>query len=116
VLRNGISFNGINVQLAFFKPSAGGNPEHQARYAGNRFAIVRQIHFSTKTPDQSVDVVILISGLLFVAQITQFEVAEPKVRPAFNGLEQVAGDQGFGPGAVVRQSVPVAEEPLSHRS
>jgi type I restriction enzyme R subunit len=28
VLRNGASFNGINLQLAFFKPSAGGNPEH----------------------------------------------------------------------------------------
>jgi type I restriction enzyme R subunit len=67
VLRNGVSFNGINLQLAFFKPSAGGNPEHQARYAGNRFAIVRQIHFSTKTPDQSVDVVILISGLPIVS-------------------------------------------------
>lgn len=37
VLRNGISFNGINVQLAFFKPAAGGNPEHQARYASKRF-------------------------------------------------------------------------------
>jgi type I restriction enzyme, R subunit len=67
VLRNGVSFNGINLQLAFFKPSAGGNPEHQAHYAGNRFAIVRQIHFSTKTPDQSVDMVILINGLPIVS-------------------------------------------------
>jgi len=67
VLRNGVSFNGINLQLAFFKPSAGGNPEHQARYAGNRFAIVRQIHFSTKTPDQSVDIVILLNGLPIVS-------------------------------------------------
>src|SRR5690242_11874130 len=40
VLRNGVSFNGINLQLAFFKPSAGGNPEHQARYEGNRFSIM----------------------------------------------------------------------------
>jgi len=63
VLRNGISFNGINLQLAFFKPSAAGNPEHQARYAGNRFAIMRQIHFSTKTPDQSVDMGIFLNGL-----------------------------------------------------
>ena len=67
VLRNGASFNGINLQLAFFKPSAGGNPEHQARYAGNRFAIVRQIHFSTKMPDQSVDMGILINGLPIVS-------------------------------------------------
>ncbi|MBM3861005.1 MAG: type I restriction endonuclease subunit R [Verrucomicrobia bacterium] len=67
VLRNGISFNGINVQLAFFKPSSGGNPEHQARYAGNRFAIMRQVHFSAKTPDQSVDMVILLNGLPIVS-------------------------------------------------
>lgn len=67
VLRNGASFNGINLQLAFFKPATGGNPEHQARYGGNRFAIVRQIHFSTKTPDQSVDMGILLNGLPIVS-------------------------------------------------
>jgi type I restriction enzyme R subunit len=67
VLRNGASFNGINLQLAFFKPSAGGNPEHQARYESNRFSVLRQVHFSAKTPDQSVDVVILLNGLPIVS-------------------------------------------------
>jgi type I restriction enzyme R subunit len=67
VVRNGVSFSGINLQLAFFKPSAGGNPEHQARYAANQFAIVRQVHFSTRTPDQSADVVILLNGLPIVS-------------------------------------------------
>jgi type I restriction enzyme, R subunit len=67
VLRNGVSFNGINLQLAYFRPSAGGNPEHQARYEGNRFAVMRQVHFSTKTPDQSIDTVILLNGLPIVS-------------------------------------------------
>jgi type I restriction enzyme R subunit len=67
VLRNGVSFNGINLQLAYFRPSAGGNPEHQARYEGNRFAVMRQVHFSTKTPDQSIDLVILLNGLPIVS-------------------------------------------------
>src|SRR5262245_44988689 len=67
VLRNGVSFNGINLQLAYFRPSAGGNPEHQARYEGNRFADIRQVRFSTKAPDQSVDVVILLNGLPIVS-------------------------------------------------
>jgi len=67
VLRNGVSFNGINLQLAYFRPSGGGNPEHQARYEANRFAVTRQVHFSTKTPDQSVDVVILLNGLPIVS-------------------------------------------------
>ena len=67
VLRNGVSFNGVNLQLAYFRPAAGGNQEHQARYAGNRFAIMRQVHFSTRTPDQSVDVVILLNGLPIIS-------------------------------------------------
>jgi type I restriction enzyme R subunit len=48
-------------------PSAGGNPEHQARYEHNRSAVMRQVHFSTKTPDQSIDVVILLNGLPIVS-------------------------------------------------
>ncbi|MFZ1639931.1 MAG: DEAD/DEAH box helicase family protein [Candidatus Contendobacter sp.] len=67
VLRNGVSFSGVNLQLAYFRPSAGGNPEHQARYEGNCFAVLRQVHFSTRTPDQSVDVVILLNGLPIVS-------------------------------------------------
>ncbi|MCY2987449.1 MAG: DEAD/DEAH box helicase family protein [Planctomycetota bacterium] len=67
VLRNGVSFNGINLQLAFFRPSAGGNPEHQAQYEGNRFAVMRQVHFSAKAPDQSVDALVLLNGLPIVS-------------------------------------------------
>lgn len=67
VLRNGASFSGVNLQLAYFRPAAGGNQEHQARYKSNRFAVMRQVHFSTRTPDQSVDVVILLNGLPIVS-------------------------------------------------
>lgn len=49
---------------------------------------------------------------LFVAQIAQLKVAEPKVGPAFDRLEQMADDQGLCPRAFVRQSAPVAQEPL----
>ena len=63
VLRNGASFSGVNLQLAYFRPSAGGNPEHQARYEGNRFAVLRQLHYSTRAPGLSVDVAILLNGL-----------------------------------------------------
>jgi type I restriction enzyme, R subunit len=67
VLRNGVSFSGINLQLAFFRPSGEGNPEHQARYERNLFGVMRQVHFSSKTPDQSVDVVLLLNGLPIVS-------------------------------------------------
>ena len=46
VLRNGVSFSGINLQLAYFRPPAGGNQKHQARHEGNRFAVMRQVHSS----------------------------------------------------------------------
>ena len=63
VLRNGALFSGVNLQLAYFRPSAGGNPEHQVRYEGNRFAVLRQVHYSTRAPGLSVDVAILLNGL-----------------------------------------------------
>ena len=67
VLRHGIAFNGINLQLAYFRPAAGGNPEHQARYEKNRFAVMRQVHFSARTPEQSVDIVLFLNGLPLVS-------------------------------------------------
>ncbi len=67
VLRNGVAFNGINLQLAYFRPAGGGNPEHQAHYESNRFAVLRQVHFSTRTLDQSVDLVICLNGLPIVS-------------------------------------------------
>ena len=67
VLRNGVSFNGINLHLAYFRPAAQGNPKHQASYEGNRFSVMRQLHFSTRTPDQSVDIVLLLNGLPIVS-------------------------------------------------
>ena len=67
VLRNGFTFNGINLKLAYFRPSAAGNPEHKAQYEANRFAVVRQVHFSAREPDQSIDVVILLNGLPIIS-------------------------------------------------
>ncbi len=63
VLRNGVAFGGVNLQLAYFRPSSGDNPEHRAKYGANRFSVLRQFHFSGKTPDQSVDLVICLNGL-----------------------------------------------------
>lgn len=63
VLRNGASFGGVNLQLLSYKPSSSGNPEHQARYEANRFSIVRQVHFSPKNTDQSIDVVVCLNGI-----------------------------------------------------
>lgn len=64
LLRNGFSLAGVGkVELVTFKPATGFNPAHRERYEANRFAIVRQFHFSTERPHDSIDLVILLNGL-----------------------------------------------------
>ena len=64
LLRNGFSLAGVGkIDLATFKPHSDFNPAHREKYQANRFAIVRQFHFSTAKPKDSIDLVILINGL-----------------------------------------------------
>jgi len=64
LLRNGFSLAGVGkIELVTFKPATGFNPAHREKYAANRFAIVRQFHFSSAKPKDSIDLVILINGL-----------------------------------------------------
>lgn len=62
VVRNGITDYGIRLQLAYFQPATGLNPETQALYATNRPRVVRQVYFSKKTR-QSIDLVLVLNGL-----------------------------------------------------
>lgn len=64
LLRNGFSLAGVGkIELVTFKPATGFNPAHKEKYQANRFAVVRQFHFSTARPNDSIDLVILINGL-----------------------------------------------------
>lgn len=64
LLRNGFSLAGVGkVELVTFKPATGFNPAHRERYQANRFAVVRQFHFSTERSHDSIDLVILLNGL-----------------------------------------------------
>jgi type I restriction enzyme R subunit len=64
LLRNGFSLAGVGkLDLVTFKPATDFNPAHRERYEANRFAVVRQFHFSTAKPNESIDIVILINGL-----------------------------------------------------
>ena len=56
------------------------------QFAGERGGALAVAH------DQEVRLVFLL-----VAQVPQLEVAQPEVGPAFDRLEQVAGDEGFRP-------------------
>jgi len=62
VLRKGISDRGAKIDLAYFKPSSGMNPEHTELYAQNLFSVVRQVKYSTKN-ENSIDMVLFLNGL-----------------------------------------------------
>lgn len=64
LLREGFSLAGVGkIELVTFKPATGFNPAHREKYQANRFAIVRQFHFSTVKPNDSIDLVIFLNGL-----------------------------------------------------
>jgi len=63
VLRNGFKFFGKTFKLAYFAPNSGMNTEAWADYIKNNLTITRQVHFSSKNPDLSLDAVLALNGL-----------------------------------------------------
>ncbi|MFM2008032.1 MAG: hypothetical protein RLZZ09_3687 [Pseudomonadota bacterium] len=64
LLREGLSLQGVGkIELVTFKPATGYNPAHREHYEANRFAIVRQFHYSVERPHDAIDLVILLNGL-----------------------------------------------------
>jgi type I restriction enzyme R subunit len=69
VLRKGVKDSGVQVDLAYFRPSTGLNPEVQTLYEGNIFSVVRQLRYSDRTED-SIDMVLFLNGLpIFTAEL-----------------------------------------------
>jgi type I restriction enzyme R subunit len=69
VLRNGIKDSGCKFRLAYFRPSSGLNEETRRLHAANLFAVVRQVHYSTKN-ENSLDLVLFLNGIpLFTAEL-----------------------------------------------
>ncbi len=69
VLRKGIKDMGVALNLAYFRPSSGLNPDLQTLYEANIFTIVRQLRYSTKNTN-SIDVAIFLNGLpIFTAEL-----------------------------------------------
>jgi type I restriction enzyme, R subunit len=68
LLREGFSLAGVGkIELVTFKPATGFNPAHREKYEANRFAVVRQFHFSSAKPHDSIDLVILLNGLPLIS-------------------------------------------------
>jgi len=62
-LRHGVTDRGVKLRLAFFQPAHGLNPETQALYEKNILTVTRQVHFSEKQTNLSVDLLLRVNGL-----------------------------------------------------
>ena len=61
-LRHGFKCFGRTLQLAFFRPAHGLNPDLEMRYQANRLGLTRQLHFSPSC-EKSLDVVLSVNGI-----------------------------------------------------
>jgi type I restriction enzyme R subunit len=69
VLRNGLKDSGCKFRLAYFRPASGLNEETRRLHAANLFAVVRQVHYSTKN-EKSLDLVLFLNGIpIFTAEL-----------------------------------------------
>jgi len=69
VLRNGVKDSGCKFRLAYFRPASGLNEDTRRLHAANLFAVVRQVHYSTKN-ENCVDLVLFLNGIpIFTAEL-----------------------------------------------
>ena len=61
---------GIEIRLCFFKPASGLNAELVALFDANRLTVMRQVHYSLKHPERSIDIMAFVNGL----PVATFEV------------------------------------------
>jgi type I restriction enzyme R subunit len=89
-LRHGFKCYGKTLRIAFFKPAHGLNPDLEARYAGNILGITRQLRFSTKRPNDSLDVTLSVNGI----PISTLELKNPLTnQTAANAIRQYRHDR-----------------------
>lgn len=62
-LRHGVNDRGVKLRLAYFQPATRMNPQTLALYAQNTLTVTRQVHYSDKYPNLSIDVVLSLNGL-----------------------------------------------------
>ncbi|MEO5360686.1 MAG: type I restriction endonuclease [Nitrospirota bacterium] len=81
VLRKGISDRGAKINLVYFKPNSGMNPEHTRLYKKNRFSVVRQLKYSAMN-EKSIDMVIFLNGLPIITMELKNSLTGQRVEDA----------------------------------
>lgn len=62
VLRNGFKCYGRTLQVAYFRPAHGMNPQLAAQYAANRVGVTRQLRFSARNTNE-LDLTLSVNGI-----------------------------------------------------
>ena len=63
VFRRGVIDLGCKFDLTYFKPEDNLNPDHSRLYQANILTIMRQVHYSPKDTNKSLDTVVFLNGL-----------------------------------------------------
>jgi type I restriction enzyme R subunit len=87
VLRYGITDYGVRFKLAYFQPASNLNPETLALYNQNILTVTRQVHYSIKNPNNSIDLLLSINGL---------PVATVELKNQFTGQDVEKAKQQYG--------------------
>lgn len=63
VLRNGVKDRGVLINLCYFRPGHTLAVGALDEYNANRLTVTRQLHYSSKTPNKSLDLALFVNGL-----------------------------------------------------
>lgn len=84
VLRKGFKCYGKTFDIAYFAPNTGMNPEAQERFEQNRLTVIRQVHFSERRPQDSIDMVLAVNGLPLVTLELKNQFTSQNVQHSIN--------------------------------
>ncbi len=90
VLRQGISDNGTHFRLAYFKPETGLNDETLTNYHANIFSVMRQVHYSAKDSDKSLDMLLCLNGIPIITCELKNQLTGQSIQ---NGIRQYRTDR-----------------------
>lgn len=63
VLRRGVKDRGVQIDLAYFRPGHTLAADALHEYHANVLSVARQLHFSARRPNESIDLVLFVNGL-----------------------------------------------------
>ncbi|MDG3014145.1 type I restriction endonuclease subunit R [Speluncibacter jeojiensis] len=87
VIRKGVEVNWIRFDLAYWRPAHRITPNLWDMYALNRLTITRQVHHSESSPQDSVDVLLLLNGIPVATAELKNQVTGQGVREAQHQYE-----------------------------